>query len=230
MRTLVIIPAYNEGGNIKKVIENLAASSQEVDYIVVNDCSTDNTDAILKSINACYLKLPVNLGIGGAMQTGYKYAYMNNYDIAIQMDGDGQHDARYISDLIVPIVQNQADLVVGSRFITKEGFQSSAMRRVGIKFLSKIVKWRCGVNIKDITSGFRAVNKKYIKQWAEYYPVDYPEPESMASAVLSGCRVMEVPVVMQKRESGKSSISSLKSVYYMVKVSLAILLCRKGES
>lgn len=226
MKVLVIIPAYNEAQNIEKVIEQLNGIMPEISYIIVNDCSNDNTEEICKNKNFNYISLPINLGIGGGVQAGYKYARDNNYDIAIQMDGDGQHDARYIKDIILPIVKDKADICIGSRFITGEGFQSSLLRRIGINFLSKLIKFCSGANVKDVTSGFRAVNKKFINIYANEYSQDYPEPEAIIAGVLHGGRIEEVPVIMHAREAGTSSIQSWKSVYYMLKVSIAIIIYR----
>lgn len=228
-KVLVIIPAYNECDNIENTVQQLVNSEIEVDYVVINDCSRDTTLDILKKIKAKYVDLPINLGIGGGMQTGYKYALRNNYDIAIQMDGDGQHLPEYIKTLVEPIVSGEADLVVGSRFLNKVGFQSSWMRRLGINFLSGMVKLCCGVKIKDVTSGFRAANRKVIELFAKDYAQDYPEPESLVTCALSGMKILEIPVIMKERSGGVSSITSFKSVYYMIKVSMAIIL-RKGAS
>ena len=226
MKSLVIIPAYNEQDSIISVIEKLKADFQEADYVVINDCSKDNTIKILSENHANYVNLPLNLGIGGGVQTGYKYAMKKGYDIAIQIDGDGQHDTAYLKTVIEPIKKDEADIVIGSRFINKEGFQSSGMRRFGINFLSGLIKICCGTKVLDVTSGFRAVNRTYICEYAREYPVDYPEPEAIVKASLAGARIKEVPVIMKERESGTSSISPLKSIYYMIKVSLAIIVCR----
>lgn len=226
MKVLVIIPAYNEEGSIEYVINKMCLDYPDADYIVINDCSTDNTLQILNQNHADYVNLALNLGIGGGVQTGYKYALKNGYDIAVQSDGDGQHDTAYLKNIIQPIEDGQADIVIGSRFIDKKGFQTSGMRRFGIRFLSTLIYICCGTKIKDVTSGFRAVNRKYIEMYAKEYPVDYPEPEALIRASLDGAKILEVPVMMKERESGRSSISSWKSVYYMVKVSLAIILSR----
>lgn len=230
MKILVIIPAYNEQASIEKVIEKLRVDCPEADYVVINDCSKDDTLKVLNGCGANYVSLPLNLGIGGGVQTGYKYALQNGYDIAIQIDGDGQHDTAYLRKVIQPIVEGQADIAIGSRFIDKEGFQSSGMRRAGIKFLSVLIRLVCGTHVNDVTSGFRAVNRRFIKVYAEEYPVDYPEPEAIVKASLLGARIEEIPVIMKERESGESSISAWKSIYYMIKVSLAIILCRISNS
>lgn len=226
MKILVMIPAYNEEESIEKLIENMRQIADKVDYIVINDCSIDYTKKILDKVGANYLDLPINLGIGGGIQTGYMYAMENNYDIAIQMDGDGQHDFRYIDNLIEPIVNDQADVVIGSRFMDREGFQSSFIRRLGIRFLNTVIRCCCGVIIKDATSGFRAVNQKMIKIFANDYAQDYPEPEAIVSAAVNHARILEVPVIMHERTGGISSISAGKSIYYMIKVSLGVILQR----
>ncbi len=229
LKILVIIPAYNEEKNIINVVNNIKKECPEVDYIVINDCSKDNTEKILKENKFNYISLPVNMGIGGGVQTGYKYAAANGYDIAIQIDGDGQHDPKYIKKLIQPIIDGKADMTIGSRFIEKEGFQTSFMRRVGINFLNRLIKICCGQNITDVTSGFRATNKRLTKEFAKNYAQDYPEPEAIIHSVLKGFKVQEVPVIMHERQEGESSINMTKSIYYMIKVSLAIILCRISD-
>ncbi|MBP3576542.1 MAG: glycosyltransferase family 2 protein [Lachnospiraceae bacterium] len=226
MKTLIIIPAYNEAENIQKVIEDLKINYPQYDYLIVNDCSKDTTEQICKENNYNFVSLPVNLGIGGGVQTGYRYAYMNGYDIAVQHDGDGQHDPAYIEKVIQPIVDGQADITIGSRFLEGEGFQSSSSRRAGIMFLSTLIRICSGAKVKDVTSGFRAVNREYIKMYAEDYPIDYPEPEAIVQAKLAGARIQEIPVVMRERENGVSSINLKRSIYYMAKVSIAIVICR----
>lgn len=226
MKVLVMIPAYNEQDNILSTISDLEAYASFVDYVVINDCSTDNTRSVLQSKGANYLDLPVNLGIGGGVQTGYQYALEHNYDIAVQFDGDGQHIASYIKQLIAPIENGKADVVIGSRFIKKEGFQSSALRRLGIKFLSDLIYLLCGIRILDVTSGMRAVNQKVIREFAKNYAQDYPEPEAILAAGLKNAKIVEVPVQMRERQNGVSSINPIRSIYYMVKVSLALIIGR----
>lgn len=227
MKILVIIPAYNEQESILNVIEKLKKDVPRADYVVINDCSKDNTLHVLSENDATYINLPLNLGIGGGVQTGYKYALENGYDIAIQIDGDGQHDTAYLEQVIAPLESGEADIAIGSRFIKKEGFQSSGARRAGIKFLSALIRIVCGKKVYDVTSGFRAVNREYIKMYANSYPVDYPEPEAIVQAAVNGAVIHEVPVIMKERETGASSISGIwKSLYYMIKVSLAVILCR----
>lgn len=224
MRTLVIIPAYNEETNISSLIESLNDIDLLIDIVVINDCSTDNTSSICKKMGVSVIDLPCNLGIGGAVQTGYKYAREQGYDIAIQVDGDGQHKPEYIRALIEPIIKGEADMVIGSRYIDKKGFQSTWLRRVGIHYFSKLIKLLTKQTVTDPTSGFRACNKQLVNLFAQRYPKDYPEPESIVFLRRRNFRLTEVPVVMQERFGGISSINPLKSVYYMIKVSIAILI------
>jgi len=226
MKSLLIIPAYNEATNIGNLIQDLSVNYSSYDYIVVNDCSTDQTQRILLDGTTNHLNLPVNLGIGGGVQTGYLYALEHNYDIAVQIDGDGQHDPKYIKDIIAPIESGQADVVIGSRFLEKEGFQSSSMRRFGIRFLRRLIKILCGAEVRDVTSGMRAVNRKMIEEYAHNYAQDYPEPEAILTAGMMNARVMEVPVVMRERQGGTSSINALRAAYYMTKVSIALVMTR----
>lgn len=229
MKVLVIIPAYNEEENILKTCQNLNKiknnKDYKLDYIVINDGSKDNT------LNVCLEnKLPVinlvhNLGIGGAVQTGYIYAMKNNYDIAIQFDGDGQHDASYINDLVMPIINGGSDMTIGSRYVSNlSEFKSSKIRQLGIKILSFILKLTTHKKIYDITSGFRASNKDIIRFFVSDYPSDYPEPETVVAVIKRGYKVKEIPVKMHEREHGTSSITPIKSIYYMVKVSYAMVI------
>lgn len=225
-KVLLIIPAYNEAKNIESVVNNIIQNYPQYDYLIVNDGSRDNTAEICEKNHYNYISLPLNLGIGGAVQTGYLYALKNNYSIAIQIDGDGQHDIQYVEKIIEPLLKGEADIAIGSRFITKEGFQSSASRRLGIQILSKLILLLCFKNVKDVTSGFRAVNQRFIKIYAENYPNDYPEPEAIVIALVHGGKIKEIPVVMLERENGTSSINFRKSIYYMIKVTLAIVISR----
>ena len=226
MKILLIIPAYNEEENIKKTIENIKNFSDEIDYIVINDGSTDSTEQILLENKIKHIKLIHNLGIGGAVQTGYKYAYENNYDIAIQFDGDGQHDVNYISNICEPLINGQADMCIGTRYLDKSAseFQSTFMRRFGSNIITIFIKIFAGKKITDPTSGFRAANRKVITEFAKNYPTEYPEPESTVSLLVNGYNVTEVPVSMNERTGGVSSIRLWKSVDYMVKVVLAIIV------
>lgn len=225
-RVLIIIPAYNEAENIVQVVEHMKEEAPWCDYLIVNDGSTDDTLSICRDVHFNYLDLPINMGIGGAVQAGYVYARKNGYDIAVQMDGDGQHDVAYLEKLLEPIRKNEADVVIGSRFLEKEGFQSSVSRRAGINILSFLILLTTGKRIKDVTSGYRAVNRRFIEIYSRDYPMDYPEPEAIVSAIMHLGRVCEVPVQMRAREGGTSSITFKRSLYYMIKVTLAILICR----
>ena len=227
-RILLVIPAYNESENIERVVENLRTNYPQYDYLVVNDCSTDTTGDILRGKGYNHLSLPLNLGIGGAVQSGYLYGAEKDYDVVIQIDGDGQHDPAYVKDLVAPIVAGEADMVIGSRFLQKKGFQTSFLRRMGIGVIRGVIKLCCGVRIKDTTSGFRATSKELTRLFAKEYAQDYPEPEAIVLAELRGYRVKEVPVEMNERMGGRSSINALRSVYYMIKVSLALILARVG--
>lgn len=226
LKTLIIIPAYNEEGSIEKVVDNLIENYPQYDYLVVNDGSTDKTKQICMNHGYHAVNLVVNMGIGGAVQTGYRYARDNGYDVAVQIDGDGQHDVAFLAEMIKLIEDKQIDMVIGSRFVEKEGFQSSELRRVGIKFLSNLAWVLTGVKVKDITSGYRVVNRWFINIFADDYPSDYPEPEAMVIAAVYGGKISEYPVVMRERENGESSITLKKSVYYMIKVTLAMLIRR----
>lgn len=229
LKVLVIIPAYNEEGAIVNTINKLIKTCKNIDYVIINDCSKDSTYDICIKNKYNVINLPVNLGIGGAVQTGYKYAYKNGYDVAIQMDADGQHDPKYIKDLVKEI-ENGNDLAIGSRFIEKKGFQSTFIRRIGINMYSFIIRIFTGVLITDTTSGFRAVGKNIIKIFSREYPIDYPEPETNALIAKRKYKIVEVPMKMMKRDSGKSSITPVKSIYYAIKVGLAVLLaCLKKK-
>ena len=225
-KVLIIIPAYNEEENIEKVVDNLIRNFPQYDYIIVNDGSTDGTKMVCQRKRYEVLNLSINMGIGGAVQTGYCYARDNDYDIAVQIDGDGQHDVGFLEKMIRYMEEEQADCVIGSRFMEKEGFQSSGLRRTGIKFLS-ILGWiLTGVRIRDITSGYRLVNRRFIHIFAQDYPADYPEPEAMVITAVHRGKIVEYPVIMRQREGGTSSITLKKSIYYMFKVTLAMLIRR----
>lgn len=234
-KILLIVPSYNEEGNVlknyKRVIEYNKKNKTNYDAIVIDDGSTDLTKQICIDEGIPYISLVHNLGIGGAVQTGYKYALKNHYDIAIQFDGDGQHDVRYVKNIIQPILDGKADMVIGSRFIDKSSskFQSSGARRMGINIISFFIRLVTGKKIYDTTSGFRAINKELIEMFAKDYPVEYPEPVSTTKVLKNKYRVMEVPVSMNERESGTSSLSKFwKQVYYMINVILSVLLAGIG--
>lgn len=230
MKILLIIPAYNEEENILRVCNLIKEYNEnnefKLDYIVINDGSKDKTLEILNENNLNYINLIHNLGIGGAVQTGYKYAYENGYDIAIQFDGDGQHDVNYVYKICEPIIKNEADMCIGTRYLDKSSseFQSTFMRRLGKNIISFMINLCCKKKITDPTSGFRATNKKIIELFAKDYPTEYPEPESTVEVLIDKCRVVEIPVSMNERIGGKSSINIWKSVDYMLKVSLAVII------
>ena len=233
-KILLIIPAYNEEKCILNTCQNIIdynkKNNTKFDILVINDGSKDNTLKILKDNNISHVNLIHNLGIGGAVQTGYKYAYENDYDIAVQFDGDGQHDVNYVKDIANPLIKNSADMIIGSRFINKDSsdFKSSKSRQLGIKLISFFIKLVTHKKIYDTTSGFRAVNKKVIKEFANEYPIEYPEPITTTELLKKGYKVDEVPVSMNERKNGKSSIHSWKNVYYMVNVILSIIITRGG--
>ena len=225
MKKIAIIPAYNEKDSIVKTVNDIIKNAPGFDYVIINDCSKDNTMDICRYNGFNVLNLPINLGIGGAVQTGYLYAYRNGYDIAVQFDCDGQHDASYLNKMADFLIENNADMVIGSRFIDKEGFQSSKLRQAGIRYFTRLIKSLSGVTITDPTSGMRMCNRKTIEMFANEYPRDYPEPESTMRLLRHKRKVIEMPVKMRAREEGVSSISSLKNqVYYMIKVTIAIVI------
>lgn len=226
MKKLVIIPAFNEEESIVSTIEDIKKNAADFDYIVINDCSKDHTLEICRRNGIRVIDLPINLGIGGAVQTGYLYAVNNGYDVAVQFDGDGQHDAAYLDKMADTLEREKADMVIGSRFIEHEGFQSSGVRRIGIRYFSLLTRLFFGQKISDATSGMRMCNRKVMELFVKDYPRDYPEPETVCRLLRKKCKVVETPVIMRERTTGVSSISPTKSVYYMVKVSLAILIER----
>lgn len=236
MKVLLIIPSYNEEENVldnyQKIIDYNKKNKTHYDAIVINDGSSDKTEEICIKNNIPHISLVHNLGIGGAVQTGYKYAREYNYDVAVQFDGDGQHDVRYVKDIISPIVNNDADMVIGSRFIDKSvsSFQSSKSRRMGISIISFFIKLVSGKKIYDTTSGFRAINKDLINMFSDDYPVEYPEPVSSTKILKKKYRIEEVPVSMNERTGGVSSLGKLwKQVYYMFNVILSIILVAQGS-
>ena len=223
MKKLIIIPAYNESANIENTVKDIVNNAPDFDYVIINDCSTDNTLEICERNGFNVVNLPLNLGIGGAVQTGYRYAYNNGYDIAVQVDGDGQHDPASLTKMAEVMVAEKADMLIGSRFLEKEGFQSSRVRRMGITYFTWLIKLFTRKKITDPTSGLRMINSDIIEIFAESYPRDYPEPESVVHVIRLGKNVREIPVIMRERQGGKSSIRFFSSIYYMIKVTVAIL-------
>lgn len=232
-KVLLIIPAYNEEKSILETVKQIDSLKKcnpslnfDLDFVVINDGSTDRTSNLLKENDINCINLICNLGIGGAVQTGYKYAAINNYDIAVQFDADGQHDINSLNNIVEPIIDNKCDFCVGSRFVEKDlnNFQSSFMRRFGIKFLSFLIKLVTGRKIYDVTSGYRAANREVVAFFCDNYPTNYPEPESLVHLIQNNFSTSEQSVRMFERKEGKSSISSLKSIRYMAEVSTAILI------
>lgn len=224
-KVLIIVPAFNEELNIKKVVEDLRKQNLTIDILVINDSSKDQTSKAARETGVIVVDLPCNLGIGGAVQTGYIYAWEHGYDVAVQFDGDGQHRGDELYNLLLPLENDEADLVIGSRFLQEsEGFKSTFFRRIGIYYFANLLTLIIGQKITDPTSGFRAVNRRLIKYFVDYYPDDYPEPEVLVYLHRKKVRVKEIPVLMQEREFGKSSIHFVRSVYYVIKVTLAILI------
>ena len=229
-KILVIIPAYNEQESIIKTCFALSKYPQ-YDILVVNDGSKDHTEEILQENKINHIELINNLGIGGAVQTGYQYAAINDYDYAVQFDGDGQHNAEYIVDLITALKDSNIDLSIGSRFLNKtdEGFKSTQARRIGIAIVSTWMKILTGKRITDPTSGFRAANRKTINEFAQNYPSEYPESISEVSLLKKGYNIKEVPVVMNERAGGVSSIRAWKTVYFMINVVMSMFFESLGE-
>ena len=252
MKVLVVIPAYNEEASICDMVAELRRIAPWADPLVIDDRSRDATLSLCREGGIPVVALPLNLGIGGGVQTGYRYAMENGYDIAVQMDGDGQHDPAMLARLLAPVIEGRADMAIGSRFVgdaptrgigndvnsgkadvaegelgdasVADAFRSTALRRVGIRFFERWIRLLSGVRITDATSGFRACNRRAMRLFIDDYARDYPEPEAAMTAIRNGLRVVEVPVRMRERQGGVSSIRRLKSAYYMIKVSLAIAI------
>jgi glycosyltransferase involved in cell wall biosynthesis len=224
-KVLAIVPAYNESGNIGRTVKEIKAVALPLDVLVINDGSKDTTAKEAKEAGAWVISLPFNLGIGGAVQTGIKFAHKHHYNLAVQVDGDGQHDLRYLEPLLSPLIKQEADITIGSRFIGPFlGYRSSFIRRVGIHFFAYLISFLTRHRVTDPTSGFRGFNQKAIKAFAKYYPQDFPEPESIVVAKKLDLNIIEVPVEMRKRIAGQSSIRYFYTLYYMIKVTLAVLL------
>lgn len=226
MKTLIIIPVYNEAENIEKVIHNLAKENQPWDILVVNDDSSDNSSELARNTGlVTVIDLPFNLGIGGGVQTGFKYAKKHGYDFALQFDGDGQHKVEEIYKLLQLVQGGEADVAIGSRFNQKhEGFKSSPLRRAGIKIFEWFSFLLIRQRITDHTSGFRAFNRKALEFLAENYPSDYPEPEAVVLLGKNGFIIKEAFTQMLERQGGVSSISLLQGPYYMIKVMLSMFM------
>lgn len=226
-RVLIIVPAHNEASCLARVIDSIHASVPGADIAVVNDGSRDATPDIARARRVILLNLPYNLGVGGAVQTGYQFAAEMGYDIAVQVDGDGQHPAEELPRLIAVVRKDEADMVIGSRYIEKDKKhkrEGSLPRALGKTMLATLISLLTGQRITDSSSGFRAVNRRVIRLLAHMYPRDYPEPESVALLLHEGFRIKEVPVRMNPRYAGESSITLLKGIYYVTKVMLATII------
>lgn len=221
---LVIVPAYNEEESLPAVLAEIREAVPDAEILVVNDGSTDATSRVAHAAGVLVADLPINLGIGGAMQTGYRLAQARGHSIAVQVDADGQHDPREIPRILEPIRGGRASLVVGSRYVAPTGYMSSPLRRFGTALLSWIVSTLTGVTMHDTTSGFRAADRRVIDAYARHYPVDYPEVESLVYVHRQGLRIVEVPVSMRERSGGRSSITARRAIYYMAKVPIASVI------
>ena len=229
-KTALLIPCYNEEKCVGGVIDAIARELPEYFMIMVNDGSVDDTAQIIrekaeKNDHVILLDLPLNLGIGGAVQTAFRYAAANGFDYAVKVDGDGQHPASEINKLLAPLLEGRADMVIGSRFLEKEGFQSTFCRRIGIHFFRLLISLLVRQKITDNTSGFRAYNRCALEFASNHYPsFDYPEPEEVVLMARNGFRIAEIPIQMECRQGGVSSISPLKAAYYMCKVCFSVLM------
>jgi glycosyltransferase involved in cell wall biosynthesis len=224
LKRLAIVPSFNEEASVGRVIDELRAFDPGFDIVVVDDGSTDRTSGVAADRGTHVIRLPFNLGIGGAVQTGYRFAFEQGFDIAVQVDGDGQHDPTQLPKILDPVLNGEADMVVGSRFAGGGVYRSTAVRRVGIRIFASVVSAVVRQRVTDTTSGFRAVNRKGIALFAADYPHDYPEVEATVMCVKHKLRLTEVPVEMRERSGGQSSITALRSIYYMTKVLLAIFV------
>jgi len=224
LRRVAIVPAYNEEECIAGVVDELRAFDDGLAIVVVDDGSSDRTADVARARGAVVLRLPYNLGIGGCVQTGFRYADERGYDVAVRVDGDGQHDASQLGAVLAPVLAGEADICVGSRYHERSGYQSSVTRRLGIRILAATVSALTRQRLTDPTSGFQALNGKAIRLFAADYPHDYPEVEALVLLIRHKLRVQEVSVEMRPRAGGRSSIRNFGSVYYMVKVLLALFV------
>jgi len=224
-RLVAIVPAWNESGAIGKVVDEIRAYDPAIDVVVIDDCSTDDTAEVAEAHGATVLRLPLNVGIGGAVQTGFRYALAHGYQVAVRLDGDGQHAASEIPKLLAPLETGDADLVIGSRFVDPGGaYRPPFARRIGIGVFARLVSILGGQRVTDTTSGFVAIDRMGIELFAAEFPHDYPEVEATLVALRSGLRVKQVQVDMRERVTGSSSITFVRSLYYIVKVMLALLV------
>jgi glycosyltransferase involved in cell wall biosynthesis len=224
MKKIAIVPAWNEEGSVGRVIDEIRAFDRELDVVVIDDGSADRTADEARAKGAVVLRLPFNLGIGGAVQTGFRYAHEHRYDLAVRVDGDGQHDPAQLAAVVAPVLRGEADVCVGSRFVANDGYLSSTTRRLGIRVLAWTASTLTGQRVSDPTSGFQALNRNGIALFAADYPHDYPEVEAIVMVEKHRLRLVEVPVSMREREHGRSSITAARSIYYMAKVLLALVV------
>jgi glycosyltransferase involved in cell wall biosynthesis len=224
-RGIAIVPARNEAGAIEGVLAEIRAFDPGLDVVVIDDDSSDETAALAAAAGAAVVSLPFNLGIGGAVQTGFMYALAGDYDLAVRLDGDGQHDPAELPRLIEPVLRGDADIVVGSRFAaSRDAYRPPLARRAGIRFFAGLVSLLVRQRVTDTTSGFQALNRNGIRLFAADYPHDYPEVEATVMVIRHRLRLLEVPVQMREREHGSSSITALRSAYYALKVTLALFV------
>jgi glycosyltransferase involved in cell wall biosynthesis len=224
VRRIAIVPAFNEAANVGRVLDELRAFDPDLAIVVISDGSTDRTADVAAEHGAHVIRLPFNLGIGGAVQTGFRYAWEEGYEIVVRVDGDGQHDPAQLDRVLEPLLEREADIVVGSRFVGESDYRSTASRRVGIRVLAWVVSVIARQKVTDPTSGFQALNRRAIRLFAGDYPHDYPEVEGMVMVIRHRLRLREVPVSMRARIHGRSSIGAFASVYYMAKVLLALFV------
>jgi hypothetical protein len=224
LRRIAVVPARNEEKSVAGVVEQIRAFDPDMEVVVVDDGSADRTAAVATAAGARVVRLPFNLGIGGAVQTGFRFALENGFDLAVRLDGDGQHDPRELPALLEPLLADEADIVVGSRFAGEGEYRPPFARRLGIRLFAGVVSRVVGQRVTDTTSGFQALNRRAIALFAADYPHDYPEVEATVMVFKHRLRLKEVPVAMRERQAGDSSITPLRSAYYMLKVSLALFV------
>ena len=224
LRSLAIVPAYNEEGSLGQVLEEIRAADPELEVVVINDCSTDATAEIAARAGVSVVHLPFNVGIGGAMQTGYQYARDHGFEVAIQIDSDGQHDAAEVAKLLEPLVRGEAEMVIGTRFAGVGAYKATPGRRIGMVMFSAVARMLVKLKITDPTSGFRAVGRHGIALFASEYPHDFPEVESNVLAARHGLRIVEVPVQMRERAAGRSSVTTIRGTYFVIRILLALFV------